>query len=156
VLPLRLPPRGCCLAVPLLLPVGSWASEGTRSFAAPVHSVGERSTASGIFEVSLALLVVLAAIVAFAWLARRARLLTGRAGGRIEILADQSLGVKERIVLVRVRNAELLLGVAPGSVSALHTFAALEPAQVPLGDEPAALVTRSPSFAELLRKSLGR
>jgi flagellar protein FliO/FliZ len=83
-------------------------------------------------------------------------MLTGGARGRIEVLADLSLGVKERVVLVRVRDAELLLGVAPGHVSTLHAFAALE---APTNEAEASAPSdrpQPPTFAELLRKSLGR
>lgn len=144
------------LGIAVLLPGGSWAGESARAFAAPAQSAAERSAAGGILEITLALLVVLAAIFGFAWLARRARMLTGAANGRIEVLADLSLGVKERVVLVRVRDAELLLGVAPGSVSTLHAFAASEPTAQALTEEPAMPGTRPTSFAELLRRSLGR
>jgi flagellar protein FliO/FliZ len=154
VLSIRSPLRGRYVAIALLLPSGSWASDGARTFAAPAQPAAAGSVAGGIFEITLALVVVLAAIFGFAWLARRARLLTGGPSGRIEILADLSLGVKERVVLVRVRDAELLLGVAPGNVSTLHTFATLEPTTPT--EVSTAAAARPPSFAELLRKSLGR
>ncbi len=144
------------VAVLLALPSGAWASEASRPFAAPAAAAPAGGTASGLFEITFALLVVLAAIFGFAWLARRARLLSGHSHGRIEVVADLSLGVKERVVLVRVRDAELLLGVAPGRVSTLHTFSGV--AATASDGEPStpADSPRPPTFAELLRKSLGR
>ena len=42
--------------------------------------------------------------------------------GPIEIIADVSLGAKERAVLVQVGGKQLLLGVAPGRVNTLHVL----------------------------------
>jgi flagellar protein FliO/FliZ len=144
------------MAISMLAPACSWASDATRPFAAPAARDATGATAGGVLEITIALLVVLAAIFGFAWLARRARVLAGGARGRIDVVAELSVGVKERVLLVRVRDVEILLGVAPGRVATLHSFptinteAELQESATP-GSSPSA-----PSFAELLRKSLGR
>ncbi len=77
---------------------------------------------------------------------------TRRAGAPgIEVLAELALGQKERAVLVQVDRARLLLGVAAGQVRTLHVLPEADPLE-PQGSTPAA----TPSFAELLRRSLGR
>jgi flagellar biogenesis protein FliO len=57
------------------------------------------------------------------------------APGSIEIVADISLGQKERAVLVQVGEQQILLGVAPGRVNTLHVLA--EPVAVSGGGRTA-------------------
>jgi len=117
--------------------------------AAPIPS----GATTGIGEVTLALLLVLATVFAIAWFARRLRAVAGGGNHGIEVLAQTSLGGKERAVIVRVGEARLLLGVAGGQVSLLHTLPPGEPA--PRDAAPAASTDR-PTFTGLLKKSLGR
>ncbi len=69
----------------------------------------------GLGQVTLALLAVLAAVFAVAWLVRRVRGFGNRVGTAIDVLAEVPLGPKERAVLLKVGQAQILLGVAPGT-----------------------------------------
>jgi flagellar protein FliO/FliZ len=113
--------------------------------AAHAGGVGE------LAHVVLALLLVLGVLLVLATLVRRARSWSVRGPRHLEVLADVTLGAKERAVLLRVGGMQLLLGVAPGRVSALHVLT--QPLELP---PPA---TESPlpaaSFQALLRRSLG-
>jgi flagellar protein FliO/FliZ len=113
--------------------------------APPVHAGG----VGGLGEVALALLLVLTLVCALAWLLRRLRGINNRVGGAIDVLADVPLGQKERAVLLRVGRTQILLGVAPGRVNALHVLA--EPLE--LAEASTAL---APSFRAQLLRSLGR
>lgn len=106
----------------------------------------------GLFSVTLALLGVLAVIFALAWLARRARMFGGRTNGSLEVLATQPLGPKERAVLLRVGKRQILVGVAPGQVNALHVLE--EPLETPRSGTASSAAR--PSFAQLLKRSLGK
>jgi len=109
--------------------------------------------ASGIGQVTFALLLVLAAVFGVAWLLKRLRAVTGAGTNGIEVLAQTSLGSKERAVIVRVGNDRLLLGVASGQVTLLKTL----PQDAPVESPPSATITfQKPNFAALLKKSLGR
>jgi flagellar protein FliO/FliZ len=122
-----------------------FAAPHTAATAAPVG-------ASGLASVTFALLVVLAAIFAVAWVARRVRGIGNRVGNAIDVLADVPLGPKERAVLLKVGSEQVLIGVAPGRVSALHVLR--EPVEVPktaTATTPAAV-----SFSALLKRSLGK
>lgn len=125
----------------------------SHAFAAPsVVSPTHVSGVSGLGEVTLALIVVLAAVFAFAWIVRRMRGLGSRVGNAIDVLADVPLGQKERAVLLKVGATQILIGVAPGRVNTLHVLA--EPLELskPLGtaaDSP-------PSFRSILMRSLGK
>lgn len=108
--------------------------------------------AGGLASVTLALLVVLAAIFAVAWVARRVRGIGNRVGNAIDVLADVPLGPKERAVLLKVGAEQVLIGVAPGRVSALHVLR--EPVEI---SKPAtATAPAAASFGALLKRSLGK
>ena len=116
----------------------------------PVSSVPVSGVA-GIGQVTLALCIVLGAIFLCAWLMRRMRNLGGGRTGALSVVADVRLGPKERAVLLQVGTTQLLVGVAPGQVSALHVLA------VPLATEtPASPTLDGASFKSLLRRSLGK
>jgi flagellar protein FliO/FliZ len=132
-------------AVPTPLPAA-------RPFAAPEMAGGAPPAGiGGLGEVTLALAVVLAAIFGLAWLARRLRIVAGRAGP-LAVLAEVRLGPKERAVLVKVGSAQLLVGVGQGQVNTLHVLA--EPVEIASRDarEP----PERPSFRALLLRSLGK
>jgi flagellar protein FliO/FliZ len=121
-------------------------------FAAPgaVASVPVSGVA-GVGQVTLALCIVLGAIFLCAWLTRRMRNLGSGRVGAVSVIADVRLGPKERAVLLQVGTTQLLVGVAPGQISALHVLAE------PLAPQaPAAPLLGGPSFKSLLRRSLGQ
>jgi flagellar protein FliO/FliZ len=123
-------------------------------FAAPTTAASSGS-AGGALEVTLALLLVVGVIAALAWLARRARggMFRGK-GSRIQVLSSQALGVKESAVLVRVGDTDILVGVAPGSVRPLHVFPQGANTEAP--PQPEVPAGKTPSFKDLLLKSLGK
>ena len=114
--------------------------------------------AGGLLRVSLALLVVLAAVLGTGWLARRVRGLTASGNGGLEILSQLSLGARERAVLIRVGDRQLLLGVGSGGVRTLHVLDTPSATTGTGGGAPAALPSAParPNFRELLLRSLGK
>jgi flagellar protein FliO/FliZ len=125
----------------------------SHAFAAPsVVSPTHMSGVSGLGEVTLALVVVLAAVFAFAWIVRRMRGLGNRVGNAIDVLADVPLGQKERAVLLKVGATQILIGVAPGRVNTLHVLA--EPLELTKQVGPAD--DSKPSFRNVLMRSLGK
>jgi len=122
-------------------------------FAAPAESTAQ-TAGGGLAEVTLALIVIVALIGGLAWAMKRMRRFTSGGQARIQVLSDQVLGPKERCVLVRVGETEILIGVATGSVNTLHVF--------PPGantEAPAALPvsgSKTPNFKDLLMRSLGK
>lgn len=131
------------------------AAGGKPAFAVPASTPLEPVTGVGaMLELALALAFVLAVIVAIAWVTRRMRSAYG-ASGPVRVIAEVSLGQKERAVLVQVDGRRLLLGVASGSVSLLHAAEAVEGADA-TPTAGAATGVAAPNFAALLRRSLGR
>ena len=71
---------------------------------------------------TLALVLVLGAVFALAWLMKRVRGFGSRVGRSVDVLAQVPLGQKERAVLVKVGPTQILIGVAPGRVNTLYVL----------------------------------
>ena len=149
--------RLALIALSALAPVSAHALAATataRPFAAPeVSGAPHPGAVEGLTHVALALGLVLAAIFALAWIVRRTRGMAGRAAAALDVLAEVRLGPKERAVLLKVGNTQLLIGVAPGSVSTLHVLE--EPVDTAGAVTPGGTPER-PSFRALLARSLGK
>jgi flagellar protein FliO/FliZ len=99
------------------------AAEQAKSFAAPqaAEPVGAAGAGS-LAQVTLSLVLVLAAVFAAAWAMRKLRGLGRSGAGAIEIVAEIALGPKERAVLLQVGKQQLLLGVTANQVNTLHVL----------------------------------
>ncbi|HEU5136755.1 MAG TPA: flagellar biosynthetic protein FliO [Steroidobacteraceae bacterium] len=126
-------------------------------FAAPAASAAP-SSGGGLVEVTLALLAIVALIAGLAWALKRMRGFGTAGHDRIQVLSERALGPKERCVLVRVGATEILVGVAPGSVTTLHVFpeGAITHSVAEASPAPPATPPGAPSFKDLLMKSLGK
>jgi flagellar protein FliO/FliZ len=103
---------------------------------------------AGMLQALLGLALVLVLVLGVAWLVRRFGLQAPRLGNTVKVVGGVMLTPKERVVVVEVQGTWLVLGVAPGQVSMLHSLPAT----------PDAAERGSPSdttpFAERLRESL--
>ena len=77
-------------------------------------------TGSSVLHMFLALLLVLAVIGVIAWLLKRFGIGPGNQSNLIKVVAAAAVGQRERIVIVEIANAWLVLGVAPGHINLLH------------------------------------
>jgi len=118
------------------------------------EAIGQPATpgVGGLAQVTLALLIVLVAVFAVAWVVKRMRGFGNRVGNAIDVIADIPLGQKERAVLLKVGKTQILIGVAPGQVNTLHVLA--EP--IDLTPPPASPTDPRPSFKQLMMRSLGK
>lgn len=83
------------------------------------------STGSVLTQVSSVLAVIILLILACAWLAKRFGFApkTGKRGQRdISISASCQVGQRERVVIVDVQDARLVLGVTAQQITHLHTL----------------------------------
>ncbi len=104
-------------------------------------------------KVALFLVVVLALILALAWMIQKVRLGSGvmmggsfgRTNQPIRVVCSQSLGAKERIAVVEVAGKQLVLGITPQNINLLTELE--QPLQT--ADSPAPA-----NFAELLKKAV--
>jgi flagellar protein FliO/FliZ len=154
--------RSKVLAAALLPAVTSVAFAAEQPFAAPeAANAVSTSATGGLVQVTLSLMLVLAAVFASAWVVRRFRSFGRPGAGAINIIADVALGTKERAVLIQVGAQQLLVGVAPGRVNTLHVLA--EPVRTDDAhrgggsDElsPSSSPSPRPDFKSILKRSLG-
>jgi flagellar protein FliO/FliZ len=98
-------------------------------------------------QLTLSLLLIVGLILAISWAMKRFRLAGPRGRGDITVLDQLALGPRERIVLVGVGAAQVLIGIgASGMV-------ALTPLEKPIDLNPAPAV---PAFADRLRELMRR
>jgi len=136
----------------LLAPVASFAQDG--KFADPNAVAAPVSGVSSISYVTLALVLVLAMVYGAAWLVRRLKTFHRGVQQNLDVLEAISVGPKERAVLVRVKDRQVLLGVAAGRVNMLLDLGpqAEEP-QAPSSGESSE--NTPPNFKALLKRSMG-
>lgn len=128
-------------------------------FAAPTVHAAMPGQAGSLVRVVLALMLVLGAILAAGWFSRRMHGVRADRHSALQVLAQLSLGPRERAVLVRVGGQQVLLGVASGNVRALHVLPSEENAPIDAdaaAPGPAAQSAQRPTFKSLLLRSLGK
>jgi flagellar protein FliO/FliZ len=117
---------------------------------APAPAVSAGSGMAGqLSQLLLGLVVVLAVIVALAWVVRRIQQAAPRGNQVIDIVSARALGPRDRLVLVQVGDEQVLIGVSPGRISTLHVMK--EPVRGPVRGEQA-----TPEFAQRLMELLGK
>ena len=114
--------------------------------AAPAVSSG---VAGQLTQLVFGLLLVLGLIFFLAWLLRRVQQAGPAGKGQvIELIGSRALGPRDRLMLVQVGNEQILLGLSPGSITALHVLK--EPVQVPTTEKT------TPEFALRLMELMGK
>ena len=93
--------------------VPTLAAEPVRSFAA-----------AGLVQAGWGLAVVIGLIFLFAWVVRRFGLQPSGNGRLLKVVSSVMVGQRERVVVVEIGDAWLVLGVAAGQVRTLHTMPA--------------------------------
>ena len=76
----------------------------------------------GMLQVMLGLGLVLAVIAGAAWLLRRFGGMPRGPANAIKVIGGSAVGQRERVVLVEVADTWLVIGVAPGHVTSLHSM----------------------------------
>ncbi|MDP2822947.1 MAG: flagellar biosynthetic protein FliO [Sulfuritalea sp.] len=89
------------------------AAEASAQVAAPP------SVSGSLMQMFLGLLGILALLVGSLWLLKKLTVQRGAAAGLLRVVAVTPIGGRERVVIVEVGSTWLVLGVAPGRVSAL-------------------------------------
>ena len=81
------------------------------------------AAATGLAQVAATLVLIVLVIFALAWLATRLRLAPRAASKGLTVLADVPVGPKERVVLLKVGDAQALVGVGADGVRPLALLA---------------------------------
>lgn len=114
------------------------------------------STSANLAQALIGLIVVLGLIGAMAFVARRFSLGNGRPGNILKTITAVSVGTRERVVVLELGDKWLVVGVTPGSVSALHVTQRIDVAP---GDQPATLPQAGQTatlFSRILAVTAGR
>ena len=106
--------------------------------------------AGQLTQLVFGLLLVLGLIFFLAWLLRRVQQAGPAGKGQvIALIGSRALGPRDRLMLVQVGNEQILLGLSPGTITALHVLK--EPVQVPSTTDKT-----TPEFAQRLLEILGK
>ena len=102
---------------------------------------------SSLAQLTLSLLAIVVLIFAISWALKRLKMSGPRGSGDISVLDELSVGPRDRIVLIRVGESQVLVGVSASGL------VPLTPLAVPIvlkGGTPA------PAFAERMRDLMKR
>lgn len=103
---------------------------GANAFAEPAATVVGAGTADlwgPALRMIASLVAVLAVVGALAWITQRLRNGGRMQTGLIQVVSGISLGSREKVVLLRVGDEEILVGVSPSGMSPLHVLQARKP-----------------------------
>jgi flagellar protein FliO/FliZ len=98
-------------------------------------------------QLTLSLLAIVALILAISWVMKRLKLAGPRGAGEIAVIDELSVGPRDRIVLIRVGESQVLVGIGTGGLVPLTPLA--QPIVLKGG-------TSVPPFAERLRDMMKR
>lgn len=119
-------------------------------------SAAEPGSPGSLFQVVPGLLFVLALIAACAWVAKRIGPVRAGNNAAIKFVSSQSVGGRDRVVIVEVNNQWLVLGVSPGRVNTLSQMAKPEAANVEAAAASPTANAVKPPFAAWLEKAMGK
>jgi flagellar protein FliO/FliZ len=71
---------------------------------------------------SVGLLIVLGIFFLCAWGIRKLSGITANSTGKMRVIGGLSLGMREKVILLQVGKKQLILGVTPGRIDALHVL----------------------------------
>jgi flagellar protein FliO/FliZ len=98
-------------------------------------------------QLTLSLIAIVALIFAISWALKRLKLAGPRGSGEMAILDQLSVGPRERIMLIRVGESQVLVGLGASGLQPLTPLA------VPIVLKEG---THTPAFAERLREMMKR
>jgi flagellar protein FliO/FliZ len=98
-------------------------------------------------QLTLSLIAIVALILAIGWVLKRFKLNAPRGSVDSEILDQLSVGPRERVLLIRIGEAQVLLGIGASGI------VALTPLTAPISLKAS---SRAPAFAERLRDMMKR
>jgi flagellar biogenesis protein FliO len=98
-------------------------------------------------QLTLSLVAIVVLILAIGWVLKRFKISTARGSVDSEVLDQLSVGPRERVVLARIGEVQVLVGVGPGGI------VPLTPLTTPIS---LAAIKTAPAFAERLREIMKR
>ncbi|MCC5793131.1 MAG: flagellar biosynthetic protein FliO [Chromatiales bacterium] len=113
--------RILAIALPLLL---AFLPAAAGQSPVGMSAGGAPDLASASLRMVGGLAIVLSLVIGAAWLARRLRATPSGGSGLIEISSGISLGAREKVVLLKVGDQQVLVGITPAGMRTLHVLGA--------------------------------
>lgn len=101
------------------LALSGWLNAQAEEAPVKIRQAAKMVTNADVLQWFLALLFVLAIFGVLVWLLRKSSGMTINNKSQLAILGGLSLGMRERLVLIKVGDKQLLLGVTPGRMDKL-------------------------------------
>ncbi len=144
----------------LFIPMFYWVP----SLAYAAEPVTHASPTGGLLKMILGLMLVLGVMAGVAYLVRRMLPGIGHQQSTIHVVGSASVGTRERVVVLEVGGRWLVVGVAPGHVSAIAnlekgvTADADKTAGANIGadDQASPVGTLASSFGKILKNSASK
>ena len=118
--------------------------------AAPASAQVTPLSLGSVFSVIFGLFVVLALLFGTAWLVRRLQRLQTAAPGILQPIAQQQLGLKERVMLLRIDQENILIACTGNGIRTLHTWQG----PLPQGLSATTVAADTAPFVEHLKRLL--
>ncbi|MEI7455511.1 MAG: flagellar biosynthetic protein FliO [Nitrosomonadales bacterium] len=90
--------------------------------ARPAYTPPVPTSSGSLLQISFSLLLVLAVIMAIAWLLKRMNIAQHGTGNLLKVVGSIAIGQRERVVMIEVEDTWVLIGVGPGQIRTLHTL----------------------------------
>lgn len=120
----------------------------TEASAQVTQGVPATDLGGSLWQLFLGLGTVLALLIGSLWILKKLVAQRGASAGLLRVVAGTAVGTRERVVIVEVGSTWLVLGVAPGRVSALAEVPRQSLAEPPAGAESSS----GEGFPDWLRK----
>jgi flagellar protein FliO/FliZ len=102
------------------------------------------NTGAELLRVVLSLAGIVAMIFIAGWLTRRAQARVRPGGRKIRVIETMPVGVKEKVMLLEVGGAQILVGASPSGLRTLHVLA------TPVVEDVQPTPAAPPSFRDIL------
>lgn len=118
------------------------------SYAANTATQVTPLSTGSVLSVIFGLLVVLALLLGTAWLVRRLQCFQGITPGILQPIAQQQLGIKERVMLLRIDQENILIACSHNGIRTLHTWQG----PMPAGINASTTVADAAPFVDYLKR----
>ncbi len=93
------------------------------AFCATPNPVTARPISTGnILNWSVGLVIVLSIFFLLIWLLKKINTGSMTSSGQLQVIGGLSLGMREKIVVLKAGRKQLILGVSPGKIETLHVL----------------------------------
>jgi flagellar protein FliO/FliZ len=118
----RLPTVAATLLAAVLAGTATGALAATDGAATAGGGLAAGDLVGATLRMAAGLAVVLGLLGAAAWASRRFRISGRLRSGLIEVESGISLGAREKVVLLKVGNEQVLVGISPAGMRTLHVI----------------------------------